>query len=54
MDDVDDMHAGQRLGGWSHVGRFHKSSRCAALDIVEPELVGLPGKALELDATRRL
>ena len=29
-------------------------SRCASLDRVGPELVGLPGKALTRDATRRL
>ena len=29
-------------------------SRCAALGRVEPELVGLPGKVLTRDATRRL
>ena len=33
MEVVDDMHAGQSQGGWSHV----------ALGMVEPELVGLPG-----------
>ena len=58
MEVVDDMHAGQSQGGWSHVGKFRSASRVRG-DIlmslwVEPELVGLPGKALAMDVTRRL
>ena len=63
MEVVDGMHAGKIQGG-SHVGRCRCTchrwhpitppSRCAALGRVEPELVGLPGMDLALDATRRL
>ena len=66
MDVVGGMHTGQSLG-WSHVERCRKTigercdklhqntppSRCAALGMVESELVCLPGKALTRDATRR-
>ena len=63
MEVVDGMHAGQGQGGWPHVGRCRSVfevrgdtlitplSGCAALGRVEPELVGLPGKAFSrLDA----
>ena len=63
MEVVDGRHAGQGRG----VGRMPGDavalpecevqtppSWCAALGTVEPELVGLPGKALTRDATRRL
>ena len=65
MEVVDLIH-GQSQGGWSHDGRCRNiskvsgdtlmtlPSRCEALGSVEPEFVGLPGKALTLDATRRL
>ena len=60
-----ELHAGQSRGGWSHVGRCRSTSqvrgddtrshhRPGALGRVEPELVGLPGKTLTRDATRRL
>ena len=60
---------GLSQGGWSHVWRCRGTSRvrddtlmtpdhtlswCAALGRVEPELVGLPGKALARDSTRWL
>ena len=55
---VDRMHARQSQVGWSHGGRYRNtfpvlgdtlmttSSRCAALGMVEPELVGLRGRPL--------
>ena len=57
MEVVDGMHVRQSQGGWSHVRRCRSisrmrgdtlmkpPSRCADLDMVEPELVRLPGKA---------
>ena len=60
MEVVDGMHAAQSQRSWSRVGRCRKTSRvrgdtpmtpdhtagkCASLDRVEPELVGLPRKA---------
>ena len=61
MEVVDSMHVGQSMESWSDVGRCRNTSRvrgdtsrCAALDKVEPELVGLPGKDLARDAMRRL
>ena len=65
---VNGMHASLGQGGWSHVERCrsiyrvrgdtlvtpdHTLSRCVALRSGEPELVGLPRKALAQDATRR-
>ena len=60
MEVVDGRHVGQSQGGWSYVGTIpeceviHRDpitppSRCTALD-----MVGLLGKALTRDTTRRL
>ena len=57
---------GTKPVGWSHVVRCQNTSRargdtlvaprsrCSALGRVEPELVGLPGKALTRDLMNRL
>ena len=58
---------GTKLGRFDHIWRdaqalaeckvktlITPSSRCAALGMVEPELVGLPGKALTWDVTKKL
>ena len=65
MEVVDGMHAEQSLWGWSHFETCRTVSRvrgdtlmtppssCAAFGMVEPELVGLPGKALTRETTIR-
>ena len=69
MEVVDSMHVGQSQGDWSYVGSCRSTFRIQGDTLMTPDhtavqvcssgygrakLVGLPGKALTRDVTRRL